>query len=106
MMNREEYLLMVAAEECMEVAQRIHKALRFGMEQVQMDPDDKPEQNPERLTNRERIYREYFELRAVLGMAGIDAWASGKKVGDIEAAKCQRVNHYMQRSIAGGVLEP
>ena len=53
-MTREEHLLVVAMEECDEVSQRIAKALRFGLEQVQQDVGDKPEENPERLTNLER----------------------------------------------------
>jgi hypothetical protein len=68
-MNREEHLLTVAGEECSETHVRISKALRFGLDQIQEARDDKPEQNPERLTNRERILEEFFDLCAVLDMA-------------------------------------
>lgn len=64
-MTRQEQLLLIAMEECVEVAHRLSKALRFGMEEVQ------PGQP---LTNSQRIYDEYYQLRAVLGMCGIDAW--------------------------------
>jgi hypothetical protein len=58
-MTREEHLLTIAAEECAEVAQRLSKALRFGLDEVQ------PGQS---LTNRERIRYEYSDLAAVLEM--------------------------------------
>lgn len=103
-MNREEHLMTIAMEECAEVAQRISKAARFGMDQIQEDADDKPEQNPERLTNRERIMREYYDLRAVLGMMGIDAWDNSDQSKQVESDKVMKVNKYLGRSIRCGTL--
>lgn len=94
----------IAMEECAEVAQRISKAARFGMDQIQEDADDKPEQNPERLTNRERIMREYYDLRAVLGMMGIDAWDNSDQSKQVESDKVMKVNKYLGRSIRCGTL--
>jgi NTP pyrophosphatase (non-canonical NTP hydrolase) len=57
-MNREEHLLSCLAEECAEVAQRVSKALRFGLREVQPGQD---------LNNRERIELELGDLIAVVG---------------------------------------
>jgi hypothetical protein len=61
-MTRQEHLLLIGMEECSEVAQRLSKALRFGMEEIQ------PGQS---LTNRERIQVEWNDLVAMMRMAGI-----------------------------------
>ncbi len=62
-MTEAEHLMTIAAEECAEVAHRISKALRFGMEEIQSDTTA----NPDGLTNRDRILHEYWQLRATLG---------------------------------------
>lgn len=103
-MTRDEHLMTIAIEECAEIAQRISKAQRFGMDQIQEDADDKPEENPEHLTNRERIIREYYELRAVLGMLNIDAWDMSDKARIHERAKALRVQRYLERSARCGTL--
>jgi uncharacterized protein (UPF0261 family) len=56
-MTRIEHLLICLSEECAEVSQRISKALRFGLQEVQ------PEQS---LTNAERIGLELFDLIATV----------------------------------------
>lgn len=58
-MTRKELLLLQVMEECDEVSQRVSKALRFGLEEVQ------PEQE---LTNAERIIYEFSDLYAVIDM--------------------------------------
>lgn len=98
-MNRQEHLMTIAMEECNEVAQRISKAMRFGMEQVQQDADDKPEQNPKRLTNRQRIIEEYEHLAAAMEMIGI---LSLSRAG-IDA-KHRQVERYLLRSRENGTL--
>ena len=103
-MTRDEHYMTIAMEECNEVAHRIAKAMRFGMEQVQEDPDDKPEQNPERHTNRERIAREFYQLRAMIGLIGIDAWTTSEVSRACERAKVDKVIHYLERSRANGTL--
>lgn len=104
-MNRDEHLMVIAMEECAEVAQRIAKASRFGMDQIQQDAADKPEENPERLTNRERILREFYDLRATLGMIGIDAWDCSDLARQHERAKVIRIEHYLKRSAGYGTLD-
>ena len=98
-MTRNEHLMTIAMEECSEIAQRISKALRFGLEQVQEDADDAPEQNPDRLTNRERIRKEYSDLAAMLEMIGI-----GAPLGREMDAKRAKVERYLQRSQRCGTL--
>lgn len=56
-MTRDEHFLTCLAEECAEVAQRVSKALRFGLAEVQRDQP---------LNNRERIMEEMRDLWAVL----------------------------------------
>lgn len=104
-MNKQEHMMTIGMEECNEIAQRISKSLRFGMDQVQEDANDKPEENPERLTNRQRIEHEYYELRAVLGLMGIDAWCVSDYARRIEESKVERVNLYLQRSANCGTLD-
>lgn len=58
-MTRQELLLTQLAEECAEVAQRVSKALRFGLEEIQ------PGQS---LNNAERIVEELIDLQAVWRM--------------------------------------
>lgn len=103
-MTRGEHLLTIAMEECAELAQRLSKALRFGIDQIQEAPGDKPEQNPDRLTNRERIYVEYYDLRATLGMVGIDAWVSNAFSKDAERKKVEKVERYLEFSRKQGTL--
>lgn len=101
-MNINEHLLTIAAEECNEVAQRISKALRFGMEQVQKAHDDQPEQNPRQLTNRQRIREEFIDLVAVLEM--IDPSFTSLDYGE-GAAKQAKVERYLKLSMAQGTLQ-
>jgi NTP pyrophosphatase (non-canonical NTP hydrolase) len=58
-MNRLEHILTITAEECNEVAQRITKALRFGISNIE-------EGQP--YNNLERIMHEYNDLVAMLEM--------------------------------------
>ncbi len=58
-MNRTEHLLSCLAEECAEVAQRVSKALRFGLDEVQPGQD---------FTNAQRIGQEFHDLLAVVEM--------------------------------------
>lgn len=59
MMSREQYLLNCLAEECVEVAQRASKAIRFGLMEVQ------PGQG---LTNKVRLEQELEDLLGVMRM--------------------------------------
>lgn len=56
-MTRTENLLTILGEECVETAQRVSKALRFTLDEVQ------PEQD---LTNAQRIVYEFNDIVAVM----------------------------------------
>lgn len=56
-MTRKEYLLGLAAEEALEVAHRVHKALRFGLKEIQ------PGQSK---NNADRVMEEYADLICVM----------------------------------------
>jgi hypothetical protein len=58
-MNRQEHLLLILEEECIETAQRVSKALRFSVEEVQ--PGQK-------LTNAERLIYEFNDIVAMMEM--------------------------------------
>ena len=55
-MNRTDHLLIILAEECNEVAQRVSKALRFGLSEIQKGQE---------ADNAERIIYELSDLIAV-----------------------------------------
>lgn len=91
----------IGMEECAEIAQRISKAARFGMEEIQAsashgvtagDPD-------EMLTNRERIRKEYSDLAAVLEMLGI-----GAPLGRWMDEKRAKVERFLEYSAECGTL--
>lgn len=58
-MTRTEHLLWVLAEECAEVAQRVSKAARFGLGEVEPGQPD---------SNAKRIEQEVADLLATYGM--------------------------------------
>jgi rubredoxin len=94
-MTRQEHLLTIAIEACGEVAQRLSKILRFGITEVQ------PGQT---LTNEDRFYAEFCDLRAVLGMAGLDAWMNTEQSKAMEQAKVAKVTRYLAYSAEQGTL--
>jgi len=60
-MTEVEHVLVVAQEECVEVAHRISKALRFGLDGVQAGQP---------LTNAERILEEWADLVGAMSLLG------------------------------------
>lgn len=90
-MNRTEHLLIIAMEECNEVAQRCSKALRFGLEEVQPGQD---------LTNIQRIRQEYSDLAAVLEMLGV-----GAPLGRDMDGKRAKVEKFLAYSADLGTLQ-
>lgn len=61
-MTREEHLLIILAEECNEVAQRVSKILRFGLTNPEGTEPNQP------YTNKDRLILEINDLVAVLEM--------------------------------------
>jgi hypothetical protein len=95
-LNRTEHLLTIAAEECAEVAQRIAKALRFGLHEIQ------PGQT---LTNAQRIMAEYHDLQAVIEMLQDDGSLPKKYSLAQIMAKMAKVEHYLKLSAECGTLD-
>lgn len=95
-MNRHEHLLSCLAEECCEVGQRVSKALRFGLDEVQRD---------QLLTNAERITEELHDLisvAAILHREGlIPGWQPDE---DRTTAKRQKIERYMLLAAEHGAL--
>jgi NTP pyrophosphatase (non-canonical NTP hydrolase) len=97
-MNRAEHLLTCLGEECAEVAQRVSKALRFGLAEVQ------PEQS---LTNAERIAGELDDLFAVARILSEEGILprDGPECAGILEAKRAKIERFMAISREQGVLD-
>lgn len=80
-MNRREHLLSCLAEECCEVGQRVSKALRFGLDEVQTGQE---------LNNAERIRAEYIDLLAVMRMLVDDGYIEPVTDADLPAMEDKR----------------
>lgn len=93
-MTREQALLGQAAEECAELAQRLSKAQRFGLREVQPDQP---------LDNHARILLEFTDLIAVLDLLDITT----SMVFDVEIQQKQsKVERYLRYSIEQGQVQP
>ena len=100
-MTRLEHLLTIAAEESAEVAQRISKALRFGLDEIE---------HSQEFTNAERIKNELTDLLAVVLMIEAEAkvllvssesYLESKQIN----AKMEKVEKYLAYSKLCGTLE-
>lgn len=94
-MTRIENLLTILGEECNETAQRVSKAIRFTLEEVQSDQD---------LTNAQRIVYEFNDIVAVMEI--LQSEGVFEKVIDREAIekKKQKVKKYLNYSITVGTV--
>lgn len=98
-MTETEHLLSCLAEECAEVGQRVSKALRFGLREVQ------PGQG---LSNAERIMGEVLDIYAVIEMleeADILPARAFRAADEAMRLKKQRVRHYMEYARAQGTIK-
>lgn len=93
-MNRTEHLLTILGEECAEIIQRVTKALRFGLDEVE------PGQT---LTNADRIAGELADLDGVLQML-TDSGAIPEICGDAVRAKIAKVEKFLEYSETCGTL--
>lgn len=94
-MNKNEHLLTILSEECNEVAQRVSKALRFGLEEIQSE---------QLLTNAERITIELEDLFALMEMCRDANLIPGLQSKRIHAKKA-KVNKYLSYSLECGTLK-
>jgi len=98
-MTRQEHLLIIAMEECSEVAHRISKALRFTINEVQPGQD---------MNNGERIMQEYCDLLAGIEMLqeeGILPKWSNDRIHFQKEAKKSQVEKYLKYSDGVGTLK-
>lgn len=102
-MTRTEHLLTILAEECAEVAQRVSKALRFGVLEVQPGQDK---------TNAERVVAELIDMKAVWQMLN-GRFGSGVVLPKVAAdeerkmieAKAAKVERYLAFSAGRGLVD-
>lgn len=97
-MNRQEHILSCLAEECCEVGQRVSKALRFGLDEIQPGQE---------LTNAERIRGEFVDLLAVMMMLaeeGVIAPVSDADLPSMEQ-KRQKVERFILYAKSQGALD-
>lgn len=90
-MTETEHLLDILIEECAEVIQRVTKAKRFGLHEVQ------PSQN---LSNIERITQEMNDVVAVADMVLPSHWMSEEQLD----AKREKVRQFLKYSQECGTL--
>lgn len=97
-MNRTQYLLTKLAEECVEVAQRAHKAQVFGLEEIQ-------ENQP--FTNEQRLIGEFIDLLGVISLLddeGLINIPEEDRFNEMIEAKKDKVEKYAELSRARGHL--
>jgi hypothetical protein len=90
-MNREEMLRVIAMEECNEIAQRISKAIRFGLQQIQPGQEK---------TNERRVKDEFNDLVAMLRMLDLFELDEAR-----QAEKRNKVEKYLKFSIVCGTMD-
>ena len=94
-MNRREHLLTIFGEECNEIAQRVSKALRFSLSEVQPGQE---------LTNEQRVEQEFHDLIAVADMLICEGVKVTLPRPDVIAAKKAKVEKFLLLSAANGTL--
>jgi NTP pyrophosphatase (non-canonical NTP hydrolase) len=99
-MTRKEHLLLIAMEECNEVAHRISKALRFTLDEVQPGQD---------LNNAQRIHQEFNDLMAVMQMLVTEFpdMNPGSDLTDVQTmieAKKAKIEKFLKYSEQKGTL--
>ena len=80
-------LLTILAEECCEVGQRVSKALRFGIDEIQPGQD---------LTNAERIMQEVGDIQAVLTLCEDEGIVNRDTVESFASKKMPKLEAYLQ----------
>lgn len=96
-MNRTEYLLTQLADECIEVAQRCHKALHFGLTETQPGQDK---------TNAQRIEQELQDFYGVVDMLDDEGIISMGLDHVAMADKKRKVEHFINYARKCGTVKP
>lgn len=95
-MTENEHRLNLLAEECIEVAHQVHKALRFGLDHTDPKQD---------LTNREIITVEYHDILAVLNMLEIFGILNLKIDPNRLKIKKEKIEEFIRLSKHLGTIE-
>lgn len=95
-MTKEEHLLTLLAEECVETAQRATKALRFGLTEIQ---------EGQGLTNAQRIVYEFNDIYTVMCLLRENQLIN--KVIDLNASqlKEKKIEKWMEYSEQLGTIK-
>lgn len=99
-MRKNDYLALVAMEECAEIQQALSKAIRFGFD------DHHPSRADE--TNEDQMLTEFYQLTAMieeLQKQGVIAGFTQEKIEKVKQSKIEKVYKYMDYSKEKGVLE-
>ena len=95
-MTEDEHLLLCLAEECEEVGQRVMKALRFGLDEVQKGQP---------FTNAERIVQELHDLISVAEiLCSRGVLADPQPMPETIAEKQAKIFRFMEIGRAHGAL--
>lgn len=97
-MNRTEHLLTCLAEECAEVAQRVSKALRFGLDEVQ---PGQAQSNAERISDE---IVDVISVASILAAEGVLPQLLVSDLFDAEQHKLEKIERFMAISREQGVL--
>ena len=99
-MRKNEYLALVAMEECAEIQQALSKAIRFGFD------DHHPSKADE--TNEEQLLTEFYQLTAMIEELQKQEIITGftqEKIKKVKQNKIEKVYRYMDYSKEKGLLE-
>lgn len=100
-MTRQDHLVTIVAEECVETAQRATKILRFGMDEIQPGQE---------LNNAARLVQEFFDLSTVMYMLAEHDEVFKREYENYERsigwskAKKLKVEHFLEYSAQQGRL--
>jgi NTP pyrophosphatase (non-canonical NTP hydrolase) len=100
MLNRTTYLLVLLIEECAEVIQRVCKAIRFGLNEVQQSNSE------EKRTNERRLAEELADLQTIVCLLQEDGTMPTTGFAEWSYQKRVRILKYLRYSIALGLAEP
>ncbi len=95
-MNRTELLLTLLNEECVETAQRVTKALRFTLDEVQTGQS---------LSNAERIVYEFNDILAVMEVLEEEGILKNVRDPEMIEKKKDKIKKYIEYSKKMGVLD-
>jgi len=88
-MDRLDHLLVTLSEECAEVSQRCTKALRFGLNETQLEHTE---------DNALRLENELSDLLAIMDLLILEGHINDPNTFSKKVAKQERFEKYLERS--------